>query len=92
MVHPGQGLALGFEARDHFARIHAGFDQLESHTTAHRPFPFGEPNFAHAAFTDYLQQVIATDHRAPSDSDEPTVREGAASRLSAFAGNSSLVI
>ena len=54
MVHQGQSLALGLEARDHFARVHAGFDQLERHAAADRLFLLGEPDFAHAAFADFL--------------------------------------
>ncbi len=65
VVHQGQGLALGFEARHHFARVQAGFDQLESDAPAHRLLLHGQPDFAHAAFTDFLEQMIVTDHSSP---------------------------
>ena len=41
VVHQGQSLALGLEAGDDFAAVHAGFDQLERHAAAHRFFLFG---------------------------------------------------
>ncbi len=58
VVHQGQGLALGREARDHFARIHPGFDQLESDSPPDWFFLLGQPDLAHAAFSDLLKEVI----------------------------------
>jgi hypothetical protein len=61
VVHQSQSLALGLEARDHLPRVHSGFDQLESHAAADRVFLLGQPDLAHAAFSDFLKQVVAAD-------------------------------
>ena len=66
MVHQGQSLALGLEARDHFAGVHPGFDQLERHAAAHGLLLLRQPDLAHAAFADFLQQVITANHGAGS--------------------------
>ena len=34
VIHHGQGLPLGFEAFDHFPRVHAGLDDLQGHGAA----------------------------------------------------------
>ena len=44
-------------------RVHPGFDQLQRHAAAHGLLLLGQPDLAHAAFSDFLQQVIAADHR-----------------------------
>ncbi len=64
VVHESQRLAFGFEAGNHLTGIHAGFDQLERDTPVHRLLLFGQPDFAHAAFADFLQETIAADYRA----------------------------
>ncbi len=59
MVHQSQSLTLRFEAGDHFATVHAGFHQLEGHAAADR-FPLlGEPDLAHSALADFLDQIVA---------------------------------
>ena len=63
VVHHGESLALRLEARDHFAGVHPGLDQLERDAAAHRFFLLRQPDLAHAAFPDSLEQVIAANHR-----------------------------
>ena len=57
VVHQRQGLPFGFEARHHFARVHTRFNQLEGHAAANRLLLLGQPDFAHSAFADPLQQI-----------------------------------
>ena len=61
MIHQRQCLPLGLETRHHFARVHARLDQLDGHPAAHRLLLLGEPDLAHAAFADQLQQIIRVD-------------------------------
>ena len=62
VVHQRQRLAFRLEAGHHFARVHAGFDQLDSHAPPHGLLLLGEPHLAHAA--DHLEQLIRTDDSA----------------------------
>jgi hypothetical protein len=62
VIHERQSLPLGLESRDDFAAAHPGFDQLHRDTAADRFFLFGQPDLAHAAFSDFLEEVIAADH------------------------------
>jgi hypothetical protein len=55
--------ADGF-AREHLPSVHPGFDQLEGDAAAKRFFLLGQPDLTHAAFSDFLQQVIAAQHMA----------------------------
>ena len=64
MVHHGQGLALGLEAGDDLPGVHAQLDDLEGDTAADRFLLLGHVNHAHAAFADFLEQLVAADHRA----------------------------
>src|ERR1039458_5704731 len=64
VVHERQRLPLGFEARHHFARIHARLDQLDSDAPANRLLLLGQPHLTHAALADQLEQTIGTDYRA----------------------------
>ena len=64
MIHQRQRLPLGLEARHHFARVHAGFDQLDGDAAAHGLLLLGQPDFAHAALANPLQQMIGTDDPA----------------------------
>ena len=50
---------------DHLARVHAGLDQLDGDAASHRLLLLGQPDFAHAALADQLQQMIGTDDCAP---------------------------
>ena len=61
MVHHGQRLALGFEARDDFPRVHAGLDDLERDAARHRLDLFGHPDHAESALADLLEQFVAPD-------------------------------
>jgi len=64
MVHERQRLSLGLEARQHVARIHAGFDEFESDLAPHRLGLLGHPHAAHAALADLLEQLVGADARA----------------------------
>jgi len=64
MVQYGQGLALGFEAGNHFASVHADFDDLESDAAFYRLFLLGHIDNAEAAFAEFLQQLVITNDAA----------------------------
>jgi hypothetical protein len=66
VVHQRQSLPFGFEARNHFTGVHPGFDQLERDPAANRFFLLGQPDCAHTAFADFLQEAIATNQDAGS--------------------------
>ncbi len=66
MVHQGQGLPLGLEARQHVPGVHSGFDKLERDAAAYRFLLLREPNLAHAAFPNFLEKAIAANHRTGS--------------------------
>jgi hypothetical protein len=55
VVHQRQRLAFGLKAGHDFARVHAGFDQLDGDAPPHRVLLLGEPNLAHAALADHLK-------------------------------------
>ena len=61
MVHQRQRLALGFEPGDDRLGVHAQLDDLESDPAADGLLLFGHVNHPAAAFTDLLQQLVATD-------------------------------
>jgi len=63
VVHEGQGLPLGLEPGDHLAGVHARLDDLQGNLALHRLALLGHPNFAHASFTDSLQQLVVADDR-----------------------------
>jgi hypothetical protein len=63
MVHHGQRLPLGLEARYDLAAVHARFDDLEGDATFDRLSLFGHPHFAEPAFAELLQQRVPPDHR-----------------------------
>ena len=58
MIHHRQSLPLGFEAREHLLRIHTRFDELHGHLALHRLRLLSQPNTAHAAFADSLDQLV----------------------------------
>jgi hypothetical protein len=62
MIHQRQRLPFGLEARDHRLACHAGPDQLDRHRAMHRRGLLAAPDFGHAAFADFLQQPVRTDH------------------------------
>ena len=61
MIHQGQGLPFGLEPRHHFARVHAGLDDLQGHFAADGFSLRGHVHDAHAAFADLLQQLVGAD-------------------------------
>ena len=61
MVHHGQRLTLGLEAGDDSGGVHSGLDHLDGHLTADRSGLLGQPDLAHSAFTDALNQSIGAD-------------------------------
>src|SRR6266567_915438 len=64
VVQYRQGLALGFEAGDHFASVHADLDDLESDAAFDRLFLLSHINNAEAAFAEFLQQLVITNDGA----------------------------
>jgi hypothetical protein len=66
VVHQGQGLALGFEARHDLARVHAELDALERHLALDRLLLPRAPDGAHPACADLLDQDVAIDSIARS--------------------------
>jgi hypothetical protein len=64
VVHQSQGLALGLEAGDDLAGVHAGLDDLEGDLAVHGLALLGHPDLAHAAFADLLQQLVGADDGA----------------------------
>ena len=61
MVHQRQGLTFRLKAGNHFARVHAGLDDLQRHPPPHRPFLFRQKHHAKAPFADLLHQPVGTD-------------------------------
>jgi hypothetical protein len=64
MVHHGQRLPLGLEARDDLAAVHARLDDLERDLALHGLDLLGHEDRAHAAFADLLQELVRADHHA----------------------------
>ncbi|MHB8864081.1 MAG: hypothetical protein ACYC6N_16885, partial [Pirellulaceae bacterium] len=60
-IHDRQGLLFGLEAGDHLSRIHAQFDDFQSHSALHRLGLLGHEDRAHATFADLLQKLVAAD-------------------------------
>ncbi len=61
MVHDGQGLALGFEARHDLLRVKAGLHDLEGDPAGHRLALLGHVHDAHAALAEHLQDPVRAD-------------------------------
>ena len=59
VVHHGQGLPLLLEARQHGLAVHASLDQLQRHLALDRLGLLGDPDFAHAALADLLDEAVA---------------------------------
>jgi hypothetical protein len=64
MVHRGQGLAFGFERRHYLTGVHPQLDDLEGDAAADWFALFGGPDGAKTAFTQFLEQLVATDDGA----------------------------
>ena len=64
MVHQGQRLALGLEAGDDLAGVHARLDDLEGDLAVDRLGLLGHEHPAKTAFADFLQQLVAADDGA----------------------------
>jgi len=58
MRHERQRLALGFESRDDLRGIHARFDDFQRDLAMDGTGLFGEPDFAHAAFSHSLEKAV----------------------------------
>jgi len=58
MIHHRQGLALGFEARDHLTAVHAGLDHLEGYTASDGFFLFRDVNGTPTAFANLFAQLV----------------------------------
>jgi hypothetical protein len=61
VAHQGQGLAFRLEPGQHLLRVHSPLDELQSHSTAHRPLLVGLPHLAHPAFADLLKESVVSD-------------------------------
>jgi hypothetical protein len=64
MVHHRQRLTLGLESGDDLLGVHAEFDHLERHTSAHRLGLLSDIDHAAAALADFLQNLVAPDSLA----------------------------
>jgi hypothetical protein len=61
VVHQSQGLALGLEAGDDVAGVHAQLDDLKGDLAADRFLLLSHIHHAHAALANLLQQLVAAD-------------------------------
>jgi hypothetical protein len=61
MIHQGERLPFGLEARHHLLCIHAELDHFQRHAAPHRLLLFGHVNHTASAFADLLEQFIAFD-------------------------------
>jgi hypothetical protein len=61
VIHEGECLAFGFEPRHELARVHSRFDELQRNPAMHWMPLLGQPDFAHAALANLLEQMIRTD-------------------------------
>ena len=57
-IHDRECLALGLESPQRRQLVHSGFDELEGDATPNRLELIGDPNLAHAAFADPLEQLV----------------------------------
>ena len=64
MVHQGQGLALGLEAGEDLARVHAGFDELQGDGATNGGGLFCFPDLAHASRANELAEQEGTEGAA----------------------------
>jgi hypothetical protein len=53
-------LALGLESSDDLRGIHAGLDDLDGDATLNGVELFGQPDLAHTALPDSLQQMVGS--------------------------------
>jgi hypothetical protein len=61
VFHDGQRLALGIESRDDLRRVHPQLDDFQGDLAADRTGLLGQPDDAHAALADLLQQAVRPD-------------------------------
>ena len=57
MIHPGQGLSLGFEAGDDIASVQTGLDHFECDSPPDRLFLFGKEYDSPTAFPELLLEA-----------------------------------
>jgi hypothetical protein len=62
VVHQSQSLAFGFESRHHFARAHPRFHEFDCDAPPYGRLLLSQPDFAHAPFADFLEQVVTVDN------------------------------
>ncbi len=72
----GVCLSLGLEPTKHLPRVHAQLDDLKRDLTDDRLALFGHVNNAHAAFADFLEHLVAADHRAWTFGQRPSHHAG----------------
>ena len=70
MIHHGQRLPLGFEARNDLLGVHAQLDDLQRHAAADRLLLLGHIDRAEAAVPDHLEQRVTADRRAGAFGDQ----------------------
>ena len=80
VIHDRQGLLLGCKARDHLAGIHARLDDLQGHLAPDRLLLEGHVDDAHAAFADFLVELVRADLGAGALGDGGEVDGGADAR------------
>jgi hypothetical protein len=61
VVHEGERLPLGVEARGHPLRVHPGLHDLERDAAAHRPRLLRLPDLAHPAFAQQPDQLVVAE-------------------------------
>jgi len=64
MIHHGQRLTFGLEARQHLVRIHSRLHDLDGHLPGDRLRLLRHPDNAESAFADLLEQGVGTNARA----------------------------
>jgi len=61
VIHHGQGLTFGLEARDNFLGIHLQLDDLEGDASAHRLVLLGNTDGPATSLAQFLQERVAAD-------------------------------
>src|SRR5262249_1643620 len=61
VIHPGQGLALGFEPRNHMARVQTGLNDLQGNSPADWLLLLGQVNDTPPTFAELFPKLIGAD-------------------------------
>ena len=64
MIHHRDGLAFGFETRNHFGVADAGLDNFHRHAAADGMVLVGNEHKPEAAFADFFSNPVRTDRGA----------------------------